>query len=670
MFEPLGSTETPMRYLVCGLGSLGQYCVKMLRDFGAIVSAIDVAEPSRWDVKELPDLLENLVIGDCRQPEILQQAKIQHCQAILCVTSDERINIETAFASRLLNPQVRLIVRSAEKNLNALLQQELGNFVAFEAKQLSAPTFAVAALRNDIQGFISIDSQLLRVVQCQIHPEHRWCGDRLLHQIDSRTRRLLSHRPATGDLPQQFHQWQPEARVQAGDQVTYVELTEEFSPPMRTQTGWRKRSRRLSQLRTVKLWKTFRQWLGQQQSHRVGFAVGAMVLSLIGLGAVILKATYAQESWLRALYVATVMLLGSYDTVLGALSPNDSVPVWLRFMNLSYMLAGTASIAVLYALLTESLLVSKFQLPNRRPPVPSQGHVVLLGLGPFGRQVALLLQQLKQPLVGVSNTPLEANLLPQMPLVVVSDFADALAQVNLATAKSLVLATDHEMVNLEIGLMARALNPQLALVIRTFDPDFSDNLARLLPDAQVLCAYALSAEAFAASVLGDNILSLLRINEQTVLVIEYVIQSGSGLDGLLLAEIAYGYQVVPIAHQREHQVPAKLMPSDDIKLEPGDRLIALANVESSHRLAREEPLPPDCQVQIDSTFTSIGEFDAARVIARVSGCGMQMATSLMRQLPAVLPVPLYKPQALRLIRELKKVQTQAQLTIRSIELDE
>lgn len=107
-----------------------------------------------------------------------------------------------------------------------------------------------------------------------------------------------------------------------------------------------------------------------------------------------MKATHPQESWLKTFYVTGVMLLGSYEIVFGALSPSDTTPLWNAYELLSYTLAGTASIAVLYALLTESLLAAKFQLPNKRLPIPQQDHIVLIGLDRVGRQVATFLQQL------------------------------------------------------------------------------------------------------------------------------------------------------------------------------------------------------------------------------------------------------------------------------------
>ena len=103
------------RFLVCGLGSLGQHCVTVLKEYGATVSAIDQEQPKNWDVSDVQNLLEELFIGDCRQVSILAQAQIHQCRTVLLVTGDERVNIEAAFSARLLNPQVRLIVRSDQK---------------------------------------------------------------------------------------------------------------------------------------------------------------------------------------------------------------------------------------------------------------------------------------------------------------------------------------------------------------------------------------------------------------------------------------------------------------------------------------------------------------------------------------------------------------------------
>lgn len=53
-------------FLVCGLGNLGQYCVSVLKEFGAKVNAIEIATNQRWEIPDLPDLVDDLIVGDCR----------------------------------------------------------------------------------------------------------------------------------------------------------------------------------------------------------------------------------------------------------------------------------------------------------------------------------------------------------------------------------------------------------------------------------------------------------------------------------------------------------------------------------------------------------------------------------------------------------------------------
>jgi Trk K+ transport system NAD-binding subunit len=659
------------QYLVCGLGSLGQYCVAALKEFGAQISAIDIALPSTWEVQNLPALLEDFVIGDCRQPAVLEQVKIQQYRAVLLVTNHQRINIEAAFAIRLLNPTIRLVVRSAEHNLNQLLDQQLGNFAALDIAALPAPALAIAALANETQGLITLGDQLLRVVHQSIDTTHHWCDRRLVYELNSRNRRVLYHSVATA-YPTQLYGWEPEAHIQAGDQITYIEPIASWrtvrtassmadTPKKNMRSRWPSISRQPFRVNLRQIPPQLWRQVAQQPSKRVAILVGMTVLTLMLLGTTLLKVANPQQSWLNTLYVSGVMLLGSYDTVFGALSPADGTPLWMRFLNLSYMLAGTASIAVLYALLTESLLATKFELSNKQPPVPKQGHIVLIGLGQVGRQIASYLQTLQHPLVGVSDTRLEPNLLPDMPLVI-GDAHSALANVNLTTAKSVVVATDNEMMNLEIGLMAHAVNSEAALVIQTFEPDFSRNLDRLLPYAKVLCRYSLAAEAFAAAVFGDHILDLLRLGNQTVLVAEYEIQPQGSLQGLLLAEVAYGYGVVPILYQDHRQMPALLLPTDDIRLDAGDRLIVLATVNSVHQIDQGNPFPRRWQICIDAAATRSASFEGVRTITRITGCRPSTAVNVMNQLPAILPLPLYQHQALRLVRELSKVQTQAHMT--------
>jgi hypothetical protein len=56
-----------MLVLSCGLGSLGQYCVVNLKNFGIRVTGIDLNRPKHWEVGQLDALLDELIEDDARK---------------------------------------------------------------------------------------------------------------------------------------------------------------------------------------------------------------------------------------------------------------------------------------------------------------------------------------------------------------------------------------------------------------------------------------------------------------------------------------------------------------------------------------------------------------------------------------------------------------------------
>ena len=84
--------------------------------------------PTSGKVLKLPGLIDRLILGDCRSAEVMQQAGIDQCRAVLLATQEERVNLEAALTARVLNPRVRLVMRSGKQNLNDLMEQQLQNF--------------------------------------------------------------------------------------------------------------------------------------------------------------------------------------------------------------------------------------------------------------------------------------------------------------------------------------------------------------------------------------------------------------------------------------------------------------------------------------------------------------------------------------------------------------
>lgn len=353
------------RFLVCGLGSVGQHCVAVLKEYGCAVGAIDEVQPKNWDLPDLPNLLEELLIGDCRQPSVLEQANIQQCRSVLLVTSNDRVNIEAALAARLLNPQIRLIVRSDKQNLNQLLDQSLGNFVAYEPTQLSASAFALAALGDEIIGYFNLEGQLFRAVKYQIQQGDRWCDRWLVHGLNRASRWVLSHTTDPYHLPLQFYQWEPEAKLRAGDTIVYIEVTDKLASYFQQPATDSKRDlRQLWQGIVPGMgWKKLKQKMAQlwelsylYQTQRVAIISGIAVLVLLFGGTVLFRLEYSSISLREAFSATAALLLGGYSDLFGTFKLTIPIFWWLQLFSLGLTLAGTAFVGVLYALLTETLL--------------------------------------------------------------------------------------------------------------------------------------------------------------------------------------------------------------------------------------------------------------------------------------------------------------------------
>jgi Trk K+ transport system NAD-binding subunit len=402
-------------------------------------------------------------------------------------------------------------------------------------------------------------------------------------------------------------------------------------------------------------------WRESNQTQRVAVLSSGVMLSLFLCGTALYKMQYPGLSLTDALNLAIVLILGGFDNLFGGgLKLSFPIPWWLYLFSITMSVAGAIFVGILYAILTERVLAARFQFIKRRPPIPKAAHVVLIGLGRVGQEVAKLMQELKHPLVGIHPTALDPDILPDISIVTGKN-REVLERVNLATAKSVVVVTDDEVANLEIGLMARTVNLNCNLVLRTLDPRFGENVARLLPDAMILRAYALAAEAFVGEAFGENILNLFHLNDRTTLVTEYQIEAGDTLNELLLAEIAYGYGVVPILHQKLNYRFARLMPSDDVRLQVGARLVVLATIEGLQRVEQGKTFDRSWRVRVERTLSQEAAFEGATAIVRISSCELSVARNMMEQLPVTLPHPLYKHQALRLVRELSKIQVKAHL---------
>jgi Trk K+ transport system NAD-binding subunit len=192
MLSNVGYLRSPSNQavLVCGLGRLGQQCVRSLAGYRVPVRAIDLNPPA-----SLGEDFADITAGDFRDPEVLRKAGIEHCRSIVLVAGDVAANVEGAFAARRVNPNIRLVVRAEQQTWHGLLQDRLGNVVVYEPNRLSAPAFAFAVLDAHILAHFYVDEQLFQVTEHVVKEGERWVGTPI-ESAQVPGRQILLHVPA------------------------------------------------------------------------------------------------------------------------------------------------------------------------------------------------------------------------------------------------------------------------------------------------------------------------------------------------------------------------------------------------------------------------------------------------------------------------------------------
>ena len=210
-------------------------------------------------------------------------------------------------------------------------------------------------------------------------------------------------------------------------------------------------------------------------------------------------------------------------------------------------------------------------------------HVVLVGLGKLGYRSFRLLRRLSEAVVVIERDP-ENQFLEEVrrdgaPLLIGDARREALlADAHVARARSIILASDDDLANLEIALDARKLNPAIRVVLRMFDQNMADKIRDGFNIHIAMSQSAISAPAFVMAALERSIVNSLVINDQLVVMQRWFVHRDGPLCGKTVADVMVEFGVGIVERQARGESP-RLMPPPDAGLQDGDRLLVQGTFE-------------------------------------------------------------------------------------------
>jgi Trk K+ transport system NAD-binding subunit len=502
--------------IVCGLDHLGLRTVDELRLRDETVVAIGDTDEA---AEHLGELGVRLVVGDHRLPRVLREAGAASASVLVLTGDDDLGNLNTALAAAEINPGIRVVIRMFDQELGAHIPELFPDAVALSSSAVAAPGFVSAAIDGETGSRFRLAGRVLT---------SRRSGDTAAGPVSIPIARLRADRSV---------ELFPDADPGASDLIL-IDVAGADAPDLEAPAGAIHRDPGLIARLRGRV-ADVRARLSSPERRFVRFA--AILLGL-ALASAIFFYVVAGLGPLDAVSYAITLLTGaSLPTDIASAATN--VP--LRIYAILLSLVGAAIVAVVYAFITDALIRSRLLQTLGRRTVPGniRDHVIVAGLGSIGYRVALGLRARGVPVVIVEVSddsrfvsPARAAGIP----VFVGDarHREVLDELRLGSARALVAATSDDLVNLSVALNARAVRPDLRVVVRVYDPDFAIRVQHGFHIRFTRSVSHLAAPAFAAAAVGSEVVATVPVGDRRVVLFARLrVPAGSMLEGRLASTL-------------------------------------------------------------------------------------------------------------------------------------
>jgi Trk K+ transport system NAD-binding subunit len=638
--------------ILCGLGRVGRRVLEYLRAAGVQVVVIDNRcspdDPQLGGAK--------LLQGDCRRPEVLEQAGLPGARGLLILTSDDLISLSTALAAHRLSPQTRLVVRMFNQGLLARLGKNW-NLAPLSTSALAAPLMALIARTGEALGsFCLEDGTRQQVAEVTVRAGSALAGLSAGEVAEHGRCVLLAHTPR-GQPARLLQEIDPAARLAVGDRLAVCGppegvgrlcggLDEEARPELlwagHLRRHWRVLARTLAEIDLpVKI-------------------CTSVLLAVIVASTLIFHLSMHYDTIQDALY-RTISLMATAGDMRGReIEPGG----WQKVFVSALRIMGAALTAAFTAILTNYLVRAQLRGALEVRRIPESGHVIVCGLGNVGfRVVEALLRQGERVVVleRSRDNPFILTARRRGAAVIVGDatMTEVLRQAHAGAAGAVVAVTNHELINLEVGLLARELSPAQRVVMRLTDPGLAQTLRESADIRLAVSVPELAAPAFVAALFGDTVRGVFLVEGRLLAAVDLLVAGQDGvLEGQTVRALAVDYHLQPVA-----LAGADGTPRPDLlraRLRADDRLTAIIGLGDLQRLLRREPPPANFLVEVTACPPPARPF-VAQLLRTTRGLGAEAADKAAEQLPLCLQSGLTRGQAEDLLCLLARERVSAEL---------
>ena len=479
--------------IVSGLDNLGRRTIEELRLGDEPVVAI-AADEDEGEGLVRPDV--HVVIGDHKRERVLREAGVTEASSLVLTRDDDLGNLHAALLARELNPSIRLVIRVFDAQIAERLPDLIDNAVALSSSALAAPGFVAAALEGEGGEQFTLAGRqfVVRLATDHDAPDvapHDHLDRRTVAVIhDDRTVELL---PAPGSTTAGHA---GPARGARPDDAGAARAA-------------RRALARPAAARPARVTRSAARPAGRHPRRPRGRLGGPV-------------RAHGRPTPVDATSWAIGLLTGSGTGFSGV--DEAATPDILKGYGILLSLIGAALVGVIYALITDAIIGARLLATLGRRPVPAsiRDHVIVCGLGSIGYRVALGIRERGVKVVVVEPDENGRFVAAARALgipVVVGDArqGEVLTRVGVERCRAICTVTSDDLINLTAALNARAIRPDLRVVLRLFDPELALRAQHGLSIRFTRSVSHLAAPAFAAAAIGSQVEASIPVGDKRVL---------------------------------------------------------------------------------------------------------------------------------------------------------
>jgi len=291
-----------------------------------------------------------------------------------------------------------------------------------------------------------------------------------------------------------------------------------------------------------------------------------------------------------AIYMTAITLTTTGYGEVKPLSPEG------RMFTVCLLVMGLMTISFVSTMIANELL--KYNLKDRKRSKMQKkisklnGHTIVLGYGRMGKSIVSELEKAGFQFVIVEQADyLTKQLIETKYLWLEGSGADdeLLQRAGIEKASHLVSAIDDEGDGLFAAVAAKALNPEIKVIVRA-DSEASRRKMLLAGADRVILPYTMSGIKVGQIITNPNIEDVIEVNKgdseadkKQLKILDIPVEEDSILNGQSLSSCGLsreGLMVVGVRREKEGFIFA---PPSDLVFQVGDYVVAVGTMESCHR---------------------------------------------------------------------------------------